>query len=117
MTHKINNKIQFLVIYQDVTKNMNSTVRYTGMSERTVREWVTKTENGQDILTIKSGRGRKQTIEEEKEEDIENQVREDPYKASLQRLDQPVMSQIEQSAKYCITRILNIRGQKRVQNY
>ena len=86
MTHKIDNKIRFLVIYQDVTKNVNSIVRYTGIPERTVRDWVTKTENGQDILTTKSGRGRKQTIEEEKEEDIANQVREDPYKASLRRL-------------------------------
>ena len=117
MTHKIDNKIRFLVIYQDITKNVNSIVQYTGIPERTVRGWVTKTENEQDILTIKSRRSRKQTIEEEKEEDIENQVREDPYKASLRRLDQPVMSHIEQSAKYCITRILNIRGQKRVQNY
>ena len=83
------------------------------MPKRTVRDWVTKTENGQDILTIKSGRGRKQTIEEEKEEDIANQVGEDPYKASLLCLGptcEPVTSLMEQSAQYCIIKVLNIRG-------
>ena len=109
VTHEIDNKIRFLVIYQDVTKNVNSIVHYTGIPERTVRDWVTKTVSGQDILTIKSGRGRKQTIEEDKEEDIANQVREGPYKASLRRLGPTCNLSYEQSAQYYITKVLNIR--------
>ena len=86
MFYEIDDKTRFLVIYQDVTQKASSISRYTGISERTIRYWISQVENGEDILNVKEGRGRKKALHDDDLEEIEEEVKDEPYKASTRNL-------------------------------
>jgi len=86
MYYKFDDKTRFLVIYQDVTKCVNSLVKYTKIPERTIHYWIEEIQSGRDIMKVKEGRGRKKTLTEEYLDRIEEEAKEDPLSASSRQL-------------------------------
>ena len=60
--HHIDDKIRFLVLYQDVTKKATTIQKYTGISIRTIYDWIDKTEKNVNILEKAQGQGRRPSI-------------------------------------------------------
>ena len=86
MFHEIDDKLRFLVIYQDVTTCVPSIHHYIGIPQRTLWNWVEITKAGENILESKPGKGRKNKINEDLMEEISTIVETNPYKASLRTL-------------------------------
>ena len=59
ITKNFDQKVQFLVLYNNGTQCLETIHNRTGTSVRTLRDWRQKTEAGINILEIQPGRGRK----------------------------------------------------------
>jgi transposase len=86
MYHEIDDKIRFLVIYQDVTKSVPSIQHYTGIAESTIKYWITRTKANENILEVNSGRGRKRKINTDLIQELREKIERDPFKASLRTI-------------------------------
>ena len=56
LTYNIDNKLRFIVIYQDITKTPTQIAKHIGIHLSTIHNWIKKIESGQDILEIQEGR-------------------------------------------------------------
>ena len=57
--HGADNKIRFLVLFQDVSKKATVIQKYTHISLRTIQRWIKKTEDNISILERREGQGRR----------------------------------------------------------
>ena len=72
----IDDKTRFLVF------SLDADLKISVISERTLRDWAIKTNRGQDIREIISGRGQKPKVTQADEKKVVRQVGETPHKAS-----------------------------------
>jgi transposase len=84
--HHFDNKIRFLVLYQDVSKKPTVIQKYTGISLRTIQRWIQKTEENVNILERQAGQGRKPIIPDNVKENIVRTARRKPNKSSTRKL-------------------------------
>lgn len=84
--HTFDNKIRFLVLYQDVSKKSTVIQKYTGISLRTIQDWTAKTEQNINILEHAKGQGRKRSISEAKKKKIVRTARRAPSSSSTRKL-------------------------------
>jgi len=82
----IDDKTRFLVLYLNADLKISVISRLLDRSERTLRDWAIKTNRGQDIREIISGRGQKPKVTQADEKKVVRQVRETPHKASTRML-------------------------------
>ena len=78
----IDDKTRFLVLYLNADLKISVISRLLDRSERTLRDWAIKTNRGQDIREIISGRGQKPKVTQADEKKVVRQVGETPHKAS-----------------------------------
>lgn len=82
---QIDDKTRFLVLYLDAEMKPSRISRILNRPERTIRDWIKKTDEGKDIRVIE-GRGPKSSLSEPLKKKILRQVRETPHKASTRKL-------------------------------
>jgi len=58
--HHIDNKTNFLVLFLDAQIKATRIAKILNMSLRTVQDWISKTNQNQDIRKVQKGRGRSQ---------------------------------------------------------
>jgi len=85
-SHTFDNKTRFLVIYQDVTKKPTSIAKYTGISIRTIYDWIKKIENDINIFKNAEGQGRKDSIAPAVKDNIVRKTRRNPTSSSTRSL-------------------------------
>jgi len=79
-------KTKFFVLYLDAQMKVSRMAKLLKMSERTLRDWIQKTNENKDIRITEEGRGAKSTITKSLEDKIVRRVREAPQKASTRSL-------------------------------
>jgi len=84
--HPFDDKTRFLVIYQDVSKKPSVISKYTGISQRTISDWISKIERNINIFENQPGQGRKSSVLDALKANIERTVRRDPQKSSTRGL-------------------------------
>jgi transposase len=84
--HDFDDKIRFLVLYQDVSKKATVIQKYTGISLRNIQRWIQKTEENINILEREEGQGRKPTIPENVKTKVVRTTRRNPQRSSTRKL-------------------------------
>lgn len=82
----LDDKTRFLVLYLDAEMKPSRITKILKRPERTIYDWIDRTDQGEDIRDVKKGRGRKSTISATEKKMIMRQVREIPHKATTRRL-------------------------------
>ena len=83
---EIDNKTRFLVLYLDAEMKASRISRILDRPERTIRDWIEKTEEGRDIRQVRKGRGPKSKVSKIEQKRIIRQARQTPQKATTRRL-------------------------------
>ena len=84
--HDIDNKIRFLVLYQDVSKKASVIQKYTGLNIRTIYNWIEKTEQNINILEKAQGQGRRSSIASNIKSNLVRTTRRNPSKTTVRSL-------------------------------
>jgi transposase len=84
--HNFDNKIRFLVIYQDVSKKPTVIQKHTGIQLGTIYSWIQKTEQDINILERAKGQGRKEKIPSNVKNNIVRTTRRNPHSSSTRTL-------------------------------
>ena len=82
----IDDKTRFLVLHFDAKLDHFEISKIINRSERTTHYWATRLKKGEDIRTVKAGRGRKKSITEEMENKIIQIVTQNPEGTSRNKL-------------------------------
>ena len=84
--HTFDNKVRFLVIYQDVSKKASVIAKYTSINLRTIYDWIKKIENNVNIMEHAEGQGRKATIALAVKNNVVRKTRRSPNSSSTRSL-------------------------------
>jgi transposase len=82
----IDDKVRFLVLFLDADMKSTRISRLIDRSERTIRDWISKTRQGVDIRVVEEGRGSKKKVTGVKQKKVLRQIRENPQSATTRRL-------------------------------
>ncbi|KAL4496951.1 hypothetical protein ABPG72_002107 [Tetrahymena utriculariae] len=83
---ELDNKIRFIVIYQDVTKKASRIQKILNIALSTIYDWIRKIEDNVDIFQVQDGRGKKQEILNSQKQKVIKTVEKNPNAASLRRI-------------------------------
>ena len=83
--HHIDNKTNFLVLFLDAQIKATRIAKILNMSLRTVQDWISKTNQNQDIRKVQKGRP-KPTLTKDVKRKVYRRVREAPAKSSTHSL-------------------------------
>jgi len=84
--HEFDDKVRFLVIYQDVSKKPSVIEKHTKINIRTIQRWIKETEENINILERREGQGRKPTIPEIVRSNVVWTTRRNPQRSSTRSL-------------------------------
>ena len=84
--HDIENKIRFIVVYQDVSKKPTVIQKYTKIGLRNIQRWIKDTEENINILERRPGSGRRPSIPDNVKSNITRTTRRKPSKSSTRKL-------------------------------
>lgn len=85
-SYDIDDKLRFIVLYQDVTKSATRLSKLSGVPQSTIYNWINKLQNDQDILNIAEGRGRKPVIAKNTAKNLIRQSQRTPQRSSVRKL-------------------------------
>lgn len=78
-------KTRFLVLYLDAEMKPSRISRLIGKTERTIKNWIEKTDSGEDVRIVKR-RGTKAKVDQKIKKKIMRQVSESPHRATTRKL-------------------------------
>jgi hypothetical protein len=84
--HNIDDKVRFLVLYQDVSKKPTVIQKYTNISLRNIQRWIKETEENINILERRKGSGRRAVIPEVLKTNLTRTTRRNPNRSSTRKL-------------------------------
>ena len=80
--HDIEDKIRFIVVYQDVSKKPTVIQKYTKIGLQNIQRWIKDTEENINILERRPGSGRRPSIPDNVKSNIARTTRRKPSKSS-----------------------------------
>jgi len=84
--YDIEDKIRFIVVYQDVSKKPTVIQKYTKIGLRNIQRWIKDTEENINILERRPGSGRRPSIPDNVKSNITRTTRRKPSKSSTRKL-------------------------------